>query len=69
MPFHHSRTAAPRAALGVLFAALAFIAAAVLHPALWLFAGLAAVLGAGAVTAPLEHARRDHTASTAFVVA
>ena len=60
------RAAAFRIALGVLLAALAFTAAALLHPVLWLFAGLVAVLGAGAVTAPLEHGRRDHTVSTAF---
>jgi hypothetical protein len=61
------RAAASRIALAVLPAALAFIAAALLHPALWHFAGLAAVLGAGAVTTPLERARRDHTVSAAFV--
>ncbi len=61
------RAAASRIALGVLPAALAFIAAALLHPVLWLFAGLVAVLGAGAITAPLEHGRRDHTASAAFI--
>ena len=61
------RAAASRIALGVLPAALAFITAALLHPALWHFAGLAAVLGAGAITAPFEHARRDHTVSAAFV--
>ena len=67
MPLNLPRAAASRIALGVLFAALAFTAAALLHPVLWLFAGLAAVLGAGAITAPLEHGRRDHTASAAFL--
>ncbi len=67
MPLDLPRAAASRIALGVLPAALAFIAAALLHPVMWLFAGLAAVLGAGAITAPLEHGRRDHTVSTAFI--
>ncbi len=74
IPFDLPRAAASRIALGVLAAALAFIAAALafiaaalLHPVLWLFAGLVAVLGAGAITAPLEHGRRDHTASAAFL--
>ncbi len=67
IPFDPSRAAASRIALGVLPAALAFVAAALLHPVLWHFAGLAAVLGAGAITAPLEHRRRDHTMSTAFI--
>ncbi len=66
IPFDLPRAAASRIALGVLAAALAFIAAALLHPVLWLFAGLVAVLGAGAITAPLEHGRRDHMASAAF---
>lgn len=59
--------AASRIALGVLFAALAFFIAALLHPALWHLAGLAAVLGAGAITAPFEQGRRDHTVSEVFV--
>lgn len=67
MHFDLSYAAASRIALGVLFAALAFFVAALLYPVLWHFAGLVAVLGAGAVTAPLEHGRRDHTVSTAFV--
>jgi hypothetical protein len=49
------------------FTFLAFAAAVTLYPALWRFAGLAVVLGVGAITAPLEHRRRDHTAHTAFV--
>ncbi len=67
MPLDLPRAAASRIALGVLFATLAFTAAALLHPVLWHFAGLVAVLGAGAITAPLEHRRRDHTASAAFI--
>ena len=57
----------PWVALGVLFGFLAFAGAVTLYPALWRFAGLAVVLGVGAITAPLEHRRRDHTAHTAFV--
>ena len=57
----------PWIALGVLLGFLACAAAAALYPALWRFAGLAVVLGAAAITAPLEHRRRDHTAHTAFV--
>ena len=60
------RAAASRIAFRVLPAALAFIATALLQPVLWHFAGLVAVLGAGAITAPLEHGRRDHMASAAF---
>ena len=57
----------PWAALGVLLGFLAFAAAVAVYPALWRFAGLAVVLGAAAITAPLEHRRRDHTAHTAFI--
>ena len=57
----------PWVALGVLLGFLAFAAAVGLYPALWHLAGLAVVLGVGAITAPLEHRRRDHTAHTAFV--
>ena len=57
----------PWAALGVLLGFLAFAVAATLYPALWRFAGLVVVIGVGAITAPLEHRRRDHTAHTAFV--
>ena len=56
----------PWVALGVLLGFLAFTATAALHPALWRFAGLAVVIGVGAITAPLEQRRRDHTAHTAF---
>ncbi len=66
IPFDLLRAAASRIALGVLAAALAFVAAALLHPVLWHVAGLVPVLGAGAITAPLEHGRRDHMASAAF---
>jgi hypothetical protein len=56
----------PWVALGVLLGFLAFTATAALYPALWCFAGLAIVIGVGAITAPLEQRRRDHTAHTAF---
>ncbi len=57
----------PWIAVGVLLGFLAFTAAVALYPALWHLAGLAVVLGVGAITAPLEHRRRDHTAHTALV--
>ena len=57
----------PWVVLGVLLGFLAFAAAVALYPAQWRFAGLAVVLGAAAITAPLEHRRRDHTAHTAFI--
>jgi hypothetical protein len=44
-----------------------FAAAALLYPDLWRLAGLAAVVGAGLATAPLERGRRDHTVHSAFV--
>lgn len=59
--------APPWIALGALLGLLAFAAAAILYPALWRSVALAVVLGVGAITAPLEHRRRDHTARTAFL--
>jgi hypothetical protein len=67
MSLLRSYASPPWIALGVLLGFLAFAATATLYPALWRFAGLAVVLGAAAITAPLEHRRRDHTAHTAFV--
>ena len=56
----------PWTAFSAFLGLLAFAAVALLYPALWHLAGLAAVLGVGAATAPLEHRRRDHAAHTAF---
>ena len=67
MSLLRSYASSPRVALVVLLGFLAFAAATALYPALWRLAGLGVVLGVGAITAPLEHRRRDHTAHTAFV--
>jgi hypothetical protein len=57
----------PWTAFGAFLGLLALLAAAGLHPAVWQhLAGLAAVAGVAAATAPLERRRRDHAAHTAF---
>ena len=56
----------PWTALDAFLGLLAFLAAVGLHPAVWHLTGLAIVAGVGAVTAPLDHRRRDYTAHMAF---